>query len=255
MLNVPRCANAAAVEKASRDLLLHVHPDRNRDNPDATAASQKIIEAKATLLDERKRDGYEKEHPPVLTFLDLKVGRCKKREAVLRVSKERHAIQLRLDSLDTSGSIFDPSPLKKKRDQDFVRGLDVTSVQSVNIEHTLTNLVQNPLGSQKDPLDDTKPTQSTIEFTVKVGNLAVDKLHAPFALATAKVNRELICPSLVDEMQKVWNVDHWLDRVENEGTESTKIVADAERDLTRKETRKDIVVHSLPDDLQSIARR
>jgi DnaJ-class molecular chaperone len=57
ILEVPETASSEDIKKAYRKLSMLNHPDKNRNNPDATAKFQKISEAYETLGDvERKRE-------------------------------------------------------------------------------------------------------------------------------------------------------------------------------------------------------
>lgn len=59
VLEVPRKAENAEIKRAYRKLSLIVHPDRNKDNSEATGAFQKVNQAHDTLTDSKKRLDYD----------------------------------------------------------------------------------------------------------------------------------------------------------------------------------------------------
>ncbi len=59
ILGVDRTADAAEIKKVYRGLVRKVHPDVNRDDPEATERMKELNEAYAVLSDERKRQLYD----------------------------------------------------------------------------------------------------------------------------------------------------------------------------------------------------
>ena len=59
ILEVPETASADEIKKAYRRLSMINHPDKNKNNPDATAIFQKISEAYETLGDQDKKKEYD----------------------------------------------------------------------------------------------------------------------------------------------------------------------------------------------------
>lgn len=59
-LGVARGANEADIKKAYRKLAKELHPDRNKDNPDATARFSKVTQAYDILTDKDKRAQYDR---------------------------------------------------------------------------------------------------------------------------------------------------------------------------------------------------
>jgi DnaJ-class molecular chaperone len=59
ILEVPETANIEEIKKSYRKLSMINHPDKNRNNPDATAKFQKISEAYETLGDIDKKREYD----------------------------------------------------------------------------------------------------------------------------------------------------------------------------------------------------
>ena len=59
ILEIPETANPDEIRKAYRKLSLQHHPDRNKNNPDAMAKTQKINEAYETLSDLDKKREYD----------------------------------------------------------------------------------------------------------------------------------------------------------------------------------------------------
>jgi len=58
-LGVPVTADVGEIRKAYRRLALRWHPDKNPDNPEATAEFQKISAAYEVLSDEKRREMYD----------------------------------------------------------------------------------------------------------------------------------------------------------------------------------------------------
>ena len=58
-LGVPRNADLSEIKKAYKKLSLKHHPDRNPNNPEATAKFQEVGKAFATLSDPEKRKRYD----------------------------------------------------------------------------------------------------------------------------------------------------------------------------------------------------
>ena len=58
-LEVPETATSDEIKKSYRRLSMQFHPDKNPNNPDATAKFQKISEAYETLSDNNKRREYD----------------------------------------------------------------------------------------------------------------------------------------------------------------------------------------------------
>ena len=59
ILEVPETANLDDIKKSYRRLSMMYHPDKNKNNPDATAKFQKISEAYETLGDKDKKNEYD----------------------------------------------------------------------------------------------------------------------------------------------------------------------------------------------------
>ena len=59
-LGVARGANEADIKKAYRKLAKELHPDRNKDNPSATARFSKVTQAYDILTDKDKRAQYDR---------------------------------------------------------------------------------------------------------------------------------------------------------------------------------------------------
>jgi DnaJ family protein B protein 4 len=59
ILEVKETASIEEIKKAYRRLSMMYHPDKNKNNPDATAKFQKISEAYETLGDEEKKKEYD----------------------------------------------------------------------------------------------------------------------------------------------------------------------------------------------------
>src|SRR6188508_2703892 len=59
-LGVPRGANEADIKKAYRKLAKELHPDRNKDNPAASARFSKVTQAYDILTDKDKRARYDR---------------------------------------------------------------------------------------------------------------------------------------------------------------------------------------------------
>ena len=59
ILEIPETSTKEDIKKAYRKLSLKWHPDKNQNNPDASAMFQKISEAYETLGDENKRNTYD----------------------------------------------------------------------------------------------------------------------------------------------------------------------------------------------------
>ena len=59
ILEIPETANPDEIRKAYRKLSLQHHPDRNKNNPEAMAKTQKINEAYETLSDADKKREYD----------------------------------------------------------------------------------------------------------------------------------------------------------------------------------------------------
>jgi DnaJ-class molecular chaperone len=59
-LGVPRSADEAAIKKAYRKLAKELHPDRNKDNPNATAKFAEATMAYDLLSDKNKRAQYDR---------------------------------------------------------------------------------------------------------------------------------------------------------------------------------------------------
>ena len=56
ILEVPETAQLDDIKKSYRKLSMMYHPDKNKNNPDATAKFQKISEAYETLGDKEKKN-------------------------------------------------------------------------------------------------------------------------------------------------------------------------------------------------------
>ena len=59
ILEVPETASLDDIKKSYRRLSMLYHPDKNKNNPDATAKFQKISEAYETLGDEESKSEYD----------------------------------------------------------------------------------------------------------------------------------------------------------------------------------------------------
>jgi DnaJ-class molecular chaperone len=59
ILEIPETASIDEIKKAYRRLSMLYHPDKNKNNPEATAKFQKISEAYETLGDEEKKKEYD----------------------------------------------------------------------------------------------------------------------------------------------------------------------------------------------------
>ena len=59
ILEVPETAQLDDIKKSYRKLSMMYHPDKNKNNPDATAKFQKISEAYETLGDKEKKNEYD----------------------------------------------------------------------------------------------------------------------------------------------------------------------------------------------------
>ena len=59
ILEVPETATIDEIKKSYRRLSMLYHPDKNKNNPDATAKFQKISEAYETIGDQEKKAGYD----------------------------------------------------------------------------------------------------------------------------------------------------------------------------------------------------
>lgn len=59
ILEVPETANLDEIKKSYRRLSMMYHPDKNKNNPEATAKFQKISEAYETLGDKDKKNEYD----------------------------------------------------------------------------------------------------------------------------------------------------------------------------------------------------
>jgi DnaJ-class molecular chaperone len=59
-LNVPRGASEADIKKAYRKLAKELHPDKNKDNPNATERFSKVTRAYDILTDKDKRAQYDR---------------------------------------------------------------------------------------------------------------------------------------------------------------------------------------------------
>jgi len=59
ILEIPETANLDEIKKSYRRLSMMYHPDKNKNNPDATAKFQKISEAYETLGDKDKKNEYD----------------------------------------------------------------------------------------------------------------------------------------------------------------------------------------------------
>src|SRR3569623_1715585 len=59
-LGVKRDANEAEIKKAYRKLAKELHPDRNKDNPTASARFSKVTQAYDILTDKDKRARYDR---------------------------------------------------------------------------------------------------------------------------------------------------------------------------------------------------
>jgi len=60
ILGVPRSADEGAIKKAYRKLAKELHPDRNTDNPTATARFSEVTQAYDLLSDKNKRAQYDR---------------------------------------------------------------------------------------------------------------------------------------------------------------------------------------------------
>ena len=59
ILEIPETANLDEIKKSYRRLSMMYHPDKNKNNPDATAKFQQISEAYETLGDKDKKNEYD----------------------------------------------------------------------------------------------------------------------------------------------------------------------------------------------------
>ena len=59
ILEIPKTASDDEIKKAYKKAALKHHPDRNPNNPDATAKFQEVGKAFATLSDPQKRQRYD----------------------------------------------------------------------------------------------------------------------------------------------------------------------------------------------------
>jgi molecular chaperone DnaJ len=59
VLGVPKDADQAAIKKAYRKLARELHPDANKNNPDAEARFKEVSEAYSVLSDEKRRKEYD----------------------------------------------------------------------------------------------------------------------------------------------------------------------------------------------------
>jgi DnaJ-class molecular chaperone len=60
ILGVPRSADEAAIKKAYRKLAKELHPDKNKDNPNATERFSQVTQAYDLLSDKNKRAQYDR---------------------------------------------------------------------------------------------------------------------------------------------------------------------------------------------------
>lgn len=60
-LRVPRDGTSADIKKAYRRRIREVHPDRNPDDPHATAKAQQVQDAYELLSDPARRDAYDRD--------------------------------------------------------------------------------------------------------------------------------------------------------------------------------------------------
>jgi hypothetical protein len=59
LLGVPRSADAAQITRAFRERAMALHPDRNRENPEAAAERKAVTEAYQTLIDPAHKARYD----------------------------------------------------------------------------------------------------------------------------------------------------------------------------------------------------
>ena len=71
ILGVPDTATKEEIKKAYRTLQMKYHPDKNHNNPESIAMTQKINEAYGTLSDEQNRHEYDMKKNP---FAKMNVG-------------------------------------------------------------------------------------------------------------------------------------------------------------------------------------
>lgn len=75
ILEIPETASADEIKKAYRRLSMIYHPDKNKNNPDATAKFQKISEAYETLSDNDKKNEYDmRRNNPFIKMMSGKQG-------------------------------------------------------------------------------------------------------------------------------------------------------------------------------------
>lgn len=110
ILDTPFNSSEDELKKAYRNLSLKYHPDRNKDNPDATSKQQGINEAYYILGNHERRISYDAEFIRYQEFLKRAFDSKKKsQEKAEYKNKEEHAKNQTQNSQSTSEEfeIFD----------------------------------------------------------------------------------------------------------------------------------------------------